>query len=1346
MIRMNFTLLLSLALLICAFTAQAKVNHVYGNYSERPVDLTVKSPGGSLAISRYYIKGVWSFELDHDALDLIVEPNGLIETIKREKLSYKNLPSIPNYYSHGTQQVIQKIGSGYRWSDRSDGSWAVYDGYGRLISRGRLNQTRESVVRNDFGQVIAVLNGRGLRVFQFEYDAVGHVHAVSDYSGRRVTYGYHVSQMISFTNVMGGVWRYAYGKNGYLTRRQDPLGRTLNITYAEDGKVSSVLDQGGVGNSYVFSSGKAGRPYHVRIVNSGGRVSEYTYDNQRVLREKNVNGKVIQKVDGAGKSATREDAAGNKTELKYDEYDNVIERKYADGSKVSYSYHPRYSFPLVEVNKDGLATTYSYDAYANLLSRTYATGTPTADTTSYTYDSLGQQLSITRAGITYSYTYDPYGNVATSTGPEGTTATTYDVLGNPLTITNRLGQQRSNSYDAAGNLLTRSDAEGNTQSYTYDVGNRRISKTDANGNVTHYTYNIRNQLIAFTDAAGGVTRKELDVAARRIRLVDAEGNVTSRSYDEQGRISTIINGSGDTTQVHYNIGEPSQISRIDFPTFSRIMSYDQQNHLISSSDIIDIYTTLIARYGYDSEGNLKSITSPKGRITTYEYDVWDRKVAHIDPAGGTTRFGYNAKGHLISVTDANGNPAFRYEYDTVGHIVKDIRPMGQFSQNVFNAQGELTELTDALGNKITYDYSPAGRSVAIHYPATTNNTAKTTSFSYDANGNFTGYNDGTTSGSYSYDALNRKISESVNYGAFTLTSNYGYYKNGKKKSFTGPDGTIISYVYDANRQLKNINIPGQGSIDYYSYNWLSGASQITLPGGSSKNYQYDTLFRPVDIHMKDPSGQTLMHYQFSNDQVTGNITQNNTEHGQYSYGYDILNRLISANYPTQANESFAYDKVGNRIVYNNDVANPWLYNENNELMSRPNASYQYDDNGNQIKKIENGVVTDYIYNTEGRIALVKQGATTIASYYYDPLGRRLSKTANGTTTYFFYTDEGLSAETDHLGNIAQTYGYEPGGLWGTSPLYTSYNGNYYYYLNDHIGAPRQLINKNGVKSWEANYKAFGKTNITIETVRNNLRFPGQYLDVETGDYYNYNRTYDFSTGRYTRSDPIGMGGGVNVFSYVDGNPVSRVDPEGLAAVVFPVAAAIALAIAAAQDRGVAIPADIPDDWDEHGLIYCVTHPLVCASILKSLNDLLINATTGNSNNTCETCENSPTLSGYKECKDLPTDYKYFSEYEARTETNLIGWSRGALDSANMGEMSRSPCKNTWGEATAKHHRWMPPRALKFEKFTMSTMSCECCDDSSGKPKPFEKWRVSGEDRPEKPRKPIDPTEFEDLWL
>ncbi|WP_110187879.1 RHS repeat-associated core domain-containing protein [Pokkaliibacter plantistimulans] len=121
------------------------------------------------------------------------------------------------------------------------------------------------------------------------------------------------------------------------------------------------------------------------------------------------------------------------------------------------------------------------------------------------------------------------------------------------------------------------------------------------------------------------------------------------------------------------------------------------------------------------------------------------------------------------------------------------------------------------------------------------------------------------------------------------------------------------------------------------------------------------------------------------------------------------------------------------------------------------------------------------------------------------------------------------------------YLYEPDSF---RPLLLIDDGQVYYYQLDHLGTPLSLTDSFGHVVWQASYSAFGEAQISIEQVRNPLRFQGQYFDDESGLHYNRYRYYDPHTGRYISQDPIGLLGGLNPYRYAP-NPVNWVDPLGL---------------------------------------------------------------------------------------------------------------------------------------------------------------------------------------------------------
>lgn len=216
----------------------------------------------------------------------------------------------------------------------------------------------------------------------------------------------------------------------------------------------------------------------------------------------------------------------------------------------------------------------------------------------------------------------------------------------------------------------------------------------------------------------------------------------------------------------------------------------------------------------------------------------------------------------------------------------------------------------------------------------------------------------------------RKVSETVDYGTFSLSYAYTYYRNNLKESFTGPDNITYTYSYDGNNQLTAIQIPGKGFITYTAYQWNRPAN-ITLPGGTTKTYAYDPLMRVKEITVKDPARNILMSFHYDYDKMN-NILTKNTGHGNYTYRYDDLYRLTTADNTLQDEEAFTYDPVGNRITPGTDPED-WSYNQNNELLGYGNVSFVYDDDGNTVQKTAGNDISHYVYNLEDCLERVKDG-------------------------------------------------------------------------------------------------------------------------------------------------------------------------------------------------------------------------------------------------------------------------------------------------------------------------------------------------------------------------------------
>jgi len=178
-------------------------------------------------------------------------------------------------------------------------------------------------------------------------------------------------------------------------------------------------------------------------------------------------------------------------------------------------------------------------------------------------------------------------------------------------------------------------------------------------------------------------------------------------------------------------------------------------------------------------------------------------------------------------------------------------------------------------------------------------------------------------------------------------------------------------------------------------------------------------------------------------------------------------------------------------------------------------------------------------DSDGTIARVEfwQGATLLAALTSSPYTYTWSNVPAGSYSL-------TVKATDNDGGIT------------TSATVTvtvkSATAQIYFIHVDHLNTPRLIADATQKTVWRWDQaEPFGNDSPNEDADGDGiafdfpLRFPGQYVDRETGLAYNYFRDYDSGTGRYIQSDPIGLAGGLNTYLYAEGNPLNITDLFGL---------------------------------------------------------------------------------------------------------------------------------------------------------------------------------------------------------
>jgi RHS repeat-associated protein len=944
------------------------------------------------------------------------------------------------------------------------------------------------------------------------------------------------------------VYQYAPTRAGtqvpLLAAIVDATGKTIDsTTYDSIGRV--LTNQGALGANAVTIAydDQAGKR---TVTNALGQVEVYTAQKSgmhyygdpdtSLMRITSIVRQASPTVPAASWSLTygwgehiRTDWNGLVTNEIYDDYQNETQRiEDFNGLKRTTTTTWSTAFRLpTQIVGPSFTVNFTYDTAGRLTRREEVDTTnsrqPVIRAWTYTWNALGLMTSVTgpRTDLvqTTSYTYDTAGNLATVKDAlhRVTTINSVNASGLPTSITDENGVVTLLTYDPLDRIAT-SSVQGPvpaTTAFGYDLNGLLTSITAPNGVVLTYGYDDAYRLTSITDGAGNKSVFELDGLGNRKQTQIQTGAAqvlmaNSATFDSLGRLLTRVGASNQTT-----------------------------------------------RYEYDPNGNITKLIDPRNGATVNAYDGLNRLKQSTDALNGVTKPAYNLRDAVTSVTDPRLH-ATTYTVNGFGFVTSTTSPDSGTTSFTYDLAGNVKSRTDARKIVTNYTYDALDRPLTRTFPSAP---ADNVTYVYDstAAGNFgigrlTSLTDSAGTASFVYDAYGNRVSEKRTIGGIIYTTGYGHDLAGNLTRITYPSGLIVNYSRDALGQVAQVSIqsgsagPVNVLASSIAYMPFGPAQSLTLGNGVQIVNSFDFDYRLTGIQAS-LGGNALQSLSLAYDpssnveSIADSLSPALSQTFQYNLGGHVTRGT-----GVYGTDNYTYDAMGNRLtrslVKTATTSTTYTYTAaNTRLLSAATGgttlTYTYDANGSvTARKVGNTTQVAYTYNADGRMATAAG-----TSMKYNAFGQRSVQTLTGGGTHFLFGPDGtLLAEHNLQGAAQRNYIY----LNGRPFAVVDAAGTLSYILNDHLGQPQKMLNAAGAVTWHRSAGVYGDTATQPvgTTAANPLRFPGQQQDAMTGLHYNYFRDYDPATGRYLEADPIGLGGGVNVYAYAGSNPVNAVDPDG----------------------------------------------------------------------------------------------------------------------------------------------------------------------------------------------------------